>query len=69
MEAGIDIDFNCGIRVFTGLDSIIQAAGRTNKNKTLNNNGGNNRKAKLYIYNFDENLIDLDYIKKKQNNH
>ncbi|MDR0820737.1 MAG: CRISPR-associated helicase Cas3' [Endomicrobium sp.] len=62
IEAGIDIDFNCGIRALAGLDSIIQAAGRINRNGTLKNNEGNNKKGELYVYNFNENLDKLEYI-------
>lgn len=32
MEAGIDISFGCVIRIAAGLDNVIQAAGRCNRN-------------------------------------
>lgn len=32
MEAGVDISFECVIRLTAGMDSIIQAAGRCNRN-------------------------------------
>ncbi|MCA6069928.1 MAG: CRISPR-associated helicase Cas3' [Endomicrobium sp.] len=64
IEAGIDIDFNCGIRALAGLDSIIQAAGRINRNGTLKTDDGSNKKGELYVYNFNENLGKLEYIEK-----
>ncbi len=35
MEAGIDVDFPIGFRAIAGLDSIIQAAGRVNREKKV----------------------------------
>jgi CRISPR-associated endonuclease/helicase Cas3 len=35
IEAGVDLDFDHGYRVITGLDSIIQTAGRVNRNNRL----------------------------------
>jgi CRISPR-associated endonuclease/helicase Cas3 len=43
MEAGIDVDFPVGFRALAGLDSIIQAAGRVNRNK-------NNPMGEVFVF-------------------
>ncbi|WP_052571029.1 CRISPR-associated helicase/endonuclease Cas3 [Endomicrobium proavitum] len=55
IEAGVDIDFNSGIRALTGLDSIAQTAGRINRN-------GLNDIKQLYVYEFEETLGNMEEI-------
>jgi len=52
MEAGVDLDFPAGFRAMAGLDSIIQAAGRVNRE-------GKHRSADMFIFH-----PDTDYIKR-----
>ncbi|MBC8333145.1 MAG: CRISPR-associated helicase Cas3' [Anaerolineae bacterium] len=44
MEAGIDVDFPVGYRAFAGLDSIIQAAGRVNRE-------GKQSRGNVFVFN------------------
>lgn len=58
IEAGVDISFGCVIRVIAGMDSIIQAAGRCNRN------GEYPDEKNVYIVNLtEENLSRLPDIK------
>ena len=45
IEAGVDASFECVFRSLTGLDSIVQAAGRCNRNGEMKENG------KVYLVN------------------
>lgn len=56
IEAGIDFDFNCVIRALAGMDSVVQAAGRCNRE-------GRREKGMTYIVNPDDNLENLTHLK------
>lgn len=61
IEAGINISFPCVIRSLAGIGSIIQAAGRCNRNAEL----PDGQMGKVYIWKLqDENLEQLAEIKK-----
>lgn len=53
IEAGVDIDFNCVIRMMAGLDSIVQASGRCNRNGLMD------RPGEVIVMRGDENLSPL----------
>lgn len=50
IEAGVDLDFYCVYRELTGLDSILQAGGRCNREGKRDN-------AKTYIFSFEEQSV------------
>lgn len=61
VEAGVDLSFGCVVRLAAGLDNIIQAAGRCNRNGELAG------RAPVYIIRCeDENLSKLKQIKRAQ---
>jgi len=51
IEAGVDIDFDGAIRFLAGFDSIIQTAGRCNRNGELKDLQGNPINGKTWIVN------------------
>lgn len=62
MEAGVDVSFGCVIRLTAGMDSVVQAAGRCNRN------GEAGYEAPVYIIRcLDEQLTYLQEIQNAQN--
>lgn len=62
MEAGVDVSFGCVIRLTAGMDSVVQAAGRCNRN------GEAGHEAPVYIIRcLDEQLTYLREIQNTQN--
>lgn len=58
IEAGVDISFQCVIRLAAGMDSVVQAAGRCNRN-------AQNETAPVYVVTLlDENLSRLEEIRR-----
>jgi CRISPR-associated endonuclease/helicase Cas3 len=66
IEAGVDIDFDAAIRFLAGFDSIIQTAGRCNRNGLLKDAQGNPVSGKTYIINIvkgEENIESLKELR------
>ena len=51
IEAGVDIDFDGAVRFLAGFDSVIQTAGRCNRNGELRDSQGNPINGKTWIVN------------------
>ncbi len=70
IEAGVDLDFECAIRSLSGLESIIQTAGRCNREGKLQNDDGSKRFGQVYVVRLNkdlENLNSLPDIATRQN--
>ncbi|MHB9292878.1 putative CRISPR-associated endonuclease/helicase Cas3 [Hollandina sp. SP2] len=66
IEAGVDIDFETAIRFLAGFDSVVQTAGRCNRNGLLKDTRGNSINGRTYIINIvkdEENMGSLQELK------
>ncbi|MGN1227133.1 MAG: CRISPR-associated helicase Cas3' [Christensenellales bacterium] len=63
IEAGVDLDFECVIRSKSGLDSIIQVAGRCNREGKLKDANGNKKLGQVFVVGFDNTIENLSHLK------
>ena len=67
IEAGVDVSFESALRYMAGLDSIIQTAGRCNRNGELHDTNGNAVCGKLALFALEgEKLHSLEELKISQ---
>ena len=64
IEAGVDVSFESALRYMAGLDSVIQTAGRCNRNGELHDTNGNAVCGKLALFALEgEKLHSLEELK------
>lgn len=69
IEAGVDLDFDGAIRFLAGFDSVIQTAGRCNRNGNLKDDKGNLINGKTWILNIakdEEKIVTLPELLRGQ---